>query len=55
MAKIKKSPREYAQHRVYKETADKLAKLSKITGQYIIEILATLVDEYSDKIVDNKK
>jgi hypothetical protein len=51
MAKIKKQKKaiEYAQHRVYKETSDKLAKISRKSGLYIIEILASLVDVEFDR------
>ncbi len=45
MSKIKKTKKKYAQHRVYEDTADKLSKLSKKTGQYSIEILKELVDD----------
>lgn len=50
--KIKKQTKKYTQHRVYEETGNKLLKLSKKSGLYIIEILASLVDREYQSVFD---
>ncbi len=52
--KIKKKLKQYSQHRVYKDTSEKLYRLSKKSGLYIIEILAELVDSKYAVIFDDK-
>lgn len=51
MQKIKKPSKQYILQRIYKDTNKKLQKLSVKKGQYIIEIVARLVDKEYESMV----